>query len=220
VSGNSWKLEGSAFNGREPDQYRWNFDPIRLDSYSGRLTVNPDSSWSFTGGFGYMKSPEALNPGESMHRVTASALHGRKFGADGQWASALIWGANKHAGADLTHGVLAESEAVLDRVNTVFGRVEWVQKSAADLAIFRPSSVTSHDTFAVGEVTLGYVRELSHWSSATLGLGVSGTANVVPASLKNDYGSRTPLGAMVFLRLRPLHSPPMDMGGMKGMKMN
>ena len=36
-----WKLEGSWFNGREPDGNRWNLDLRQFDSYSGRLTVNP-----------------------------------------------------------------------------------------------------------------------------------------------------------------------------------
>ena len=36
-----WEVEGSFFNGREPDERRWNFDPIKLDSYSGRVTINP-----------------------------------------------------------------------------------------------------------------------------------------------------------------------------------
>ena len=58
----TWKLEGSAFNGREPDDSRWNFDPIRLDSYSGRFTVNPTERWSLEAGYGYLKSPEALTP--------------------------------------------------------------------------------------------------------------------------------------------------------------
>ena len=26
-----WKIEASAFRGREPDQFRWNFDPVSLD---------------------------------------------------------------------------------------------------------------------------------------------------------------------------------------------
>ena len=39
------KIEGSAFNGREPDPYRFNFDyqGAKLDSYSGRLTELPNS---------------------------------------------------------------------------------------------------------------------------------------------------------------------------------
>jgi hypothetical protein len=230
VYSRKWQLESSVFNGREPDENRWNFDPIRLDSYSGRLTVNPTAHWSLAGGYGYLKSPEALKPNESMHRVTASALHGARLGIDGQWASALIWGANKHsAQAGWSNGFLAESEAILDKYNTVFGRAEVVQKSAGDLVVDNPVTLRSgavlpgfpaSRSFNVGALQLGYVRELrrSHW--ATIGLGVAGTLDFVPAALEPYYGSRNPTGMFVFLRLRPFHStrsskPMNDMGGMQ-----
>jgi hypothetical protein len=213
--GHAWKLEGSAFNGREPDQYRWNLDRITLDSYSGRLTVNPSEHWSFTGGYGYMKSPESLNPTESMHRITASALHGVKLGTDGQWASTVVWGANRHSGGDLTHGVLLESEAVLDRSNTIFGRMEWVQKSAEDLVLDTPSyGFAPSSIFPVSATTLGLIREVGRWSGTTIGLGAMGTVNTVPSTLETAYGSRTPLGALVFVRLRPYHTADAGMGGM------
>jgi hypothetical protein len=128
-----WQLEGSVFNGREPDENRWDFDPIKLDSYSGRLTVNPTAHWSLAGGYGYLKSPQSLNPAESMHRLTASLMHGTRLGNDGQWASAFIWGTNKHSGQpSWSNGFLAESEAILGKQNSLFGRGELVQKSAAE----------------------------------------------------------------------------------------
>src|SRR5215211_6213802 len=109
-----WQLEGSVFNGREPDEHRWNFDPIKLDSYSGRVTVNPNMSWSLTAGYGYLKSPEALHPDEPMHRITASALHGRAIGTEGQAASAVVWGVNRHGEqSPATHSFLAENETIL-----------------------------------------------------------------------------------------------------------
>ena len=214
-----WKLEGSAFNGREPDENRWNFDAIRIDSYSGRLTFNPDSSWSFAGGYGHLKSPEALNPQESMQRVVLSALHGRAIGAEGQWASAFIFGSNKHAGeATLSHSFLLESEAVMDRENTVFGRAELVQKTPEDLALDQgpvfPSPVptfTSARRFNVGEASLGYVREVWRGNGATVGVGGIGTVNFLPSALEAYYGSRAPAGVFVFLRLRPYHA---QMAGM------
>ncbi len=43
-----WNLEGTWFNGREPDDQRWNFDPIKLDSWSGRLSFSPDAHWSLS----------------------------------------------------------------------------------------------------------------------------------------------------------------------------
>ena len=216
------KLEGSVFNGREPDEHRWDIDPIRLDSYSGRLTVNPTEHWSMSAGYGWLKSPEALHPDESLHRVTASLLHGTKLGADGQWSSALIWGANKLSGRrDMTHGLLGETEAVLDVRNTVFARAEYVQKSAEDLVLDDASVLPpgtpvfdANHVFEVGALAAGYIREIGRWRWATIGLGAEGTINVVPGSLANVYGSRTPLGGMVFVRLRPFHAPMAGMAGM------
>jgi hypothetical protein len=215
--GHRWKLEASFFNGREPDERRWNFDRIRLDSYSGRLTVNPDSSWSFSAGYGYLKSPETLRPGEPVHRVTASALHGHSLGMAGQWATALVWGANRHEGR-LRHAFMLESEAILDRFNTILGRAELVQKTAEDLALpAGPGGFAPESTFSIAAFSLGYIREVARFSGGTLGIGVRGNLAAVPAALESIYGSRMPTGAMIFVRLRPYHRAAsmedMHMGG-------
>jgi hypothetical protein len=213
--GRRWKIEGSAFNGREPNEERWGFDPIKLDSYSGRFTLNPDSAWSFTAGYGYLKSPEALHPDESMHRITASAIQGQKLGTDGQWATTFVWGANKASGSDeMTHSALLESEAVLDASNTIFGRIEIAQKSPHDLQL--PAAAFADDEkLGVGALSLGYIREVGRWFGATTGVGLRGTVNVIPSRLEPQYGSRTPLGAFIFVRVRPFHRGSTSMGGMK-----
>ncbi|HEY8851033.1 MAG TPA: hypothetical protein VIM36_02560 [Gemmatimonadaceae bacterium] len=224
----TWQLEGSAFNGREPDENRWNFDPIRLDSYSGRFTLNPSAHWSFAGGYGYLKSPEALNPTESMHRITASAQHGTSLGSEGQTATTFIWAANKHSSMpSLSHSVLLESEAILDKKNTLFGRTELVQKSAEELVVVNPVTTTkgvllpglpATQHFNVATAQIGYIRELARTHWATIGLGAAGTLNFVPGPLEPYYGSRTPVGTFIFLRLRPFHvskKGTTDMGGMK-----
>ena len=225
----TWQLEGSVFNGREPDENRWNFDPIRLDSYSGRFTLNPSAHWSFAGGYGYLKSPESLNPTESMHRITASAQHGTSLGSEGQIASTFIWAANKHSSMpSLSHSFLLESEAILDRKNTLFGRTELVQKSAEELVVVNPVTTskgvllpgfpaTQH--FNVATAQLGYIRELARTHWATIGLGAAGTLNFVPSPLEPYYGSRTPVGTFIFLRLRPFHASKKGMTDMGGMKM-
>ncbi len=216
-----WKLEGSVFNGREPDENRWDFDPIRLDSYSGRVLYNPGAHWALSAGYGFLKSPEALAPTESMHRVTASAMYGSTIGTDGQVAATLVWGANKNsAQPSLSHGVLLESEAILDESNTILGRVEYVQKSAEDLVLDTPQFGFAPDRrFDVSSASLGYIREVARLRGATFGLGVMGTLNVVPSVLEGAYGSRTPLGGVVFLRLRPVRSTR-GMAGMGGMSMD
>jgi hypothetical protein len=199
IFGRKWKLEGSIFNGREPDEHRWNFDPIRLDSYSGRVTVNPNANWSFTLGAGFLDSPEILHQDESVRRVTASALHGRALASGGQWATSAVWGANFAEGHDeRSHAFLLESEAILDGRNTLIGRAEYVQKSASELGI-----TSSTGQLGVGTLSLGYIRELVGLGSTTTGIGFRGTVNFLPASAGSFYGSRTPVGAVLFLRLRP-----------------
>ena len=203
--GRHWKLEGSVFNGREPNEERWGFDRIRFDSYSGRFTAHLDSSWVVSAAYGFLKSPEALTPSESIHRVTASLLQGRKLGMDGQIASSVIWGANRHSGRT-THSVLAESEAILNRRNTIFGRVDVGQKTAGELVLpSGPGGFAPDSTFTVTALSVGYIRELVRSSKATVGVGFQAGLNVLPAALAPIYGSRTPAGGMLFVRIRPLH---------------
>ncbi len=213
-----WKLEGSVFNGREPDANRWDFDPIKLDSYSGRVLYNPNKNWALSASYGFLKSPEALVPTESVHRATASAIYGTTLGADGQVATTAIWGANKlSTQTGLAHAALLESEAILDSSNTLLGRAEYVQKSAEDLVLEAPQFSFAPDRrFNVSSLSLGYIREVARVRGATFGLGAMGTLNMVPSALESAYGSRTPLGGVVFVRLRPVRPA----GGMAGMHMD
>jgi len=208
------KLEGSIFNGREPDAIRTNFDYAgrSLDSYSGRLTFNPGAGVSLEASYAYLASPEALHPEVSQHRVTAAALFARATGAAGEWSSALIYGVNTESGQrSPSNSVLAETNADLDGRNTLFARAEFVQKSAADLAVDSAEqpgdpafAATAPGTlFNVGTLTLGYLREISGFSGGSLGLGALVNVNAIPASLAPAYGTRTPAGFAVFLRLRP-----------------
>jgi hypothetical protein len=203
IFGHHWKLEGSIFNGREPDEERWGFDRIRLDSYTGRVTAHLDSNWTVSAGYGYLKSPDPLSPGEPTYRATASILHGRKLGHEGQLAASFVWGANRHGGTT-SHSVLAEADAVVNRANTIFGRAEFVQKSAEDLVI---GSLSPDTRFNITAFSGGYIRELLRLSGVTIGVGGQGTINILPTGLETFYGSRTPVGGLVFLRIRPIHGP-------------
>jgi hypothetical protein len=196
----TWRAEASIFNGREPDEHRTNFDMRKLDSYAGRLSYNPNPNWSYSASAAYLASPEILHPEESVHRYSASVMNTRLMGARGEWSSSLIYGANAVSGAKLANSALMESNFDIDGVNTVFGRAELVQKSAQDLLV---ASELETQRFDVGELTLGYSREVIRVRGLTLGASVLGTMNIVPRSLEATYGSRFPKGYAVFLRLRP-----------------
>jgi len=200
VFSRTWRAEASIFNGREPDEHRTNFEMRRLDSYAGRIFFNPGANWSYSASAAYLASPELLHPDESVHRYSASIMNTRLLGARGEWSSSLVYGANAVRGAPLASSALAETNVDFDGVNTVFTRVEFVQKSAQDLAL---TGGSESDHFDVGELTLGFSREVMRARGLTLGVSVLGTLNVVPATLENAYGSRFPKGYAVFLRLRP-----------------
>ncbi|HKE91658.1 MAG TPA: hypothetical protein VKB45_15095 [Gemmatimonadales bacterium] len=206
------KFEGSLFNGREPDENRTDFDfhGRRLDSYSGRAIVNPARGLSVSAWFGYLKSPEALEPGTSLHRVGAALL---ASGGEGRrrWSGAAVYGANIASGASRwSNSALLEASVDLDRMNTVFGRVEYVQKSSLDLAL--PTLMGWSD---LGECSLGYARTLRVHAGMVLGVGARGTVNVVPPALRGVYGSRFPLGAALYASIRPTASGPHHMQAME-----
>ena len=199
-----WKLEGSAFNAREPDESRWNFDlkDARFSSFAGRFTVNPSNRWSVSSSYAYLDGPERDAPDESMRRATASVLHSRTLGAHGTLASALVWGANRHDDERRWEpSLLAEANVGLDARNTVFGRVEHVRKSDADLDL--DDAVATGGDHAVTGISLGYVREVGTAGVLGFGLGARGTVTLMPESVRAAYGSRTPTGLVMFLRVRP-----------------
>src|SRR2546422_1263730 len=173
----------------------------RLDSYSARLTVNPDPRWSVSAWYGYLKSPEVLHPDESLHRYGAAALTTQPFGRRGQWAGALIWGANDQIGTGQpSHSVVLESTLELDETNALFGRAEYVQKSAQELEI---ASAPATAQYNVGALALGYLRTVGTVAGLATGLGARGSVNFVPSSLEGEYGGGTPVGLAVYIRLRP-----------------
>jgi hypothetical protein len=181
------------------------------------LTVNPGPRWSLSTWYAYLKSPEGLRPDESLHRIGASALTTQPVGTRGTWSSALIYGANDPIGpGPLASSVVLESTVELDGTNALFGRAEYVRKSAAELLI---SSVPPTTEYDVGALALGYQRTVGTVAGFAAGVGVRGSLNFVPLSLDGAYGSRTPVGAAIFLQLRPAgaHEGGTKMDGMPGM---
>ena len=190
-----WKLEGSVFNGREPDQYRWGFDTLRLDSYSGRLSFNPTANWAFQVSYGDLHSPEQLTPGVDQHRLTASATYNRPL-AGGNWQTTLAWGRNDDEPGHQLDGALLESAFNHGR-STVFARVETVQKDD----LFLPPSPLAGEVFHVSEASLGYVYDIPVGEHLALGLGMLATVNLVPDGVRGAYGD-DPAGYMPFVRLK------------------
>ena len=193
---NNFKFEGSVFNGREPDQYRWGFDPLRLDSTSFRLTWNPTANWSAQASWGSLNSPEALEPDIDQDRITASVTYNRPL-ASGNWQTTLAWGRNDKKPGEVTSAILLES-GVSWNAHTIFGRVEHAEK---DELFDDEANPLHHDTFGVSKFSLGYVYDIPITQHVKLGVGAVGSAHAFPDELDPYYGS-DPLSGTVFTRLK------------------
>lgn len=191
-----WKVETSVFNGREPDQFRWNFDPLRLNSWSGRLSYNPSKNWALQVSTGFIKSPEQLDPEVNQHRTTASAIYNKPIG-DNNWASTLAWGLNDNHPGKALNAVLLESEYTLRDTHTFFGRAEYAQKDE----LFTAPSPLAGETFDVGKLSLGYIYDFPLAPHLKIGLGGLGSVYALPDKIEPAYGSG-PVSAMVFVRLK------------------
>ncbi len=192
------KLEGSAFNGREPNEQRWSIQLAALDSWSGRAIVAPGRNWTAEYSIGRLEHPEALEPG-SQWRQTASVEYNRPL-SDGSWASTFVWGrVHKIATGVNLNSYLLESTLNFRRQNYVFTRLELVDKDE----LFPESIIPSTDR--IGAYTFGGVRDLiqdKHWQ---MGLGGDVTFYSKPSALDVAYGSQ-PVSFQIFLRFRPAKS--------------
>lgn len=90
------KVEAGAFNGHEPDERRWNIQAPRLNSFAGRLTVNPHPDWSLQWSLAHLDEPEQLHRGLGLDvlLMTASTTYNRQF-SGGNWQTTIAWGRGK-----------------------------------------------------------------------------------------------------------------------------
>lgn len=208
-----WALEGSVFNGREPDEHRWDFDFGRLDSVSGRLWYRPTDEWELQVSTGHLVNPEELEPGNAQ-RTTTSAGWFRRDGTD--FAAVTVGYGVNAAHETRRHSVFAEATSHAGQ-HSLFGRVELTQVETDTLLDDRHraigASVAPKDQ--VGAFTIGGVRDVVQWRGFEGGVGASATFYAVPDALKTTHGAH-PVSFQLFFRLRP---PAGSMGRMGNMRM-
>ncbi len=185
------RLELSAFNGREPDEKRYNFDFAPLDSWSTRISLAPSKSWVAQYSYGKLIHPEALEVGDE-HRHSASLAYTRRW-HDGYAAATAIWG-RKHKDYTATNSYLLEFTLNFRARNYAFTRIELVDKDE----LF-PGLATN---YRIAAFTFGGVRDLVHNRTGQVALGADLTFYKKPAALDATYG-QNPVTVQLFLRFRP-----------------
>jgi hypothetical protein len=189
-----YKLEGSAFNGHEPNEERWSIQPAALASWSVRGSVAPNRNWTAQYSIGHLDHPEALEPWNQW-RETASVEYNHPLAA-GDWATSVVWGRVHEIGTGIhLNGYLLESTLNFLRRDYVYTRMELVDKSE----LFPPAEEPS---YRIGAYTFGGTRDLAQTRAYQLGLGADVTVYSKPRVLDAAYGN-FPVSFQVFLRIRP-----------------
>ena len=207
-----FKVEGSIFNGREPDENRYNFEAHPWNSRSARFTFAPNKNWAMQVSYGLLRKPEASAPNTDIRRTTASVQYNKPL-KRGNWASAFIWGRNHEISpgeVQNLNGYTAESTVNFLDKNYLYTRLELVDKNellrASDRALLGIKD--DHPSFRIGAYTFGGVRDVWNTKKVSMAIGSDLTFYSKPPVLDRIYGSN-PVSWRLFLRLRPAK---MDMG--------
>jgi len=195
-----FKLEGSSFTGREPDENRYDFDKPRFDSWSGRLSFNPSNNWALQVSHGFIRNPELLHAGEDVNRTTASAIYSKPFVNNSILNATVVWGMNKTAGHSGENAVLVEAEWRRNKL-AIHSRYEWAQKGIEELSLDEDNF--GHDAvFPVNALTLGFNYDLLKIRQTKLAGGSQITFYHADKRLDPLYG-KNPMAIEVYLRLYP-----------------
>jgi hypothetical protein len=203
------RLEASGFHGQEPDEFRWDLDSGKIDSWSTRLTIQPGKNWSGQYSYARLTAPEALFPTEDQERMTASLMYNRPLTkgclGNGNWASTALWGRTRSLkDANIFNSYLLESTLRFATRNYIWTRIENADRSNELLLgqLPLPIGFTEKRIGRVQAYTLGYSRDIDVIPHLASAIGVQFTTYGVPDVLQSIYGTR-PVGGMLFMRLRP-----------------
>jgi len=193
------KLEGSIFNGREPNSERFGFDTPQFNSWSVRLSYNPIKYLALQVSHGFLKSPEELEPNIDVRKTTASAQFSMPIKQ--HWLNATaVWGMNSPIGQQSQHAFLFEAAWQFKRLG-VHSRYEFVQKSTHDLSL--DETIFPHDgLFPVNALTIGLNYDVLKVIKTRLAVGGQFTTYFADSRLDPVYG-KSPMALEVYLRIYP-----------------
>lgn len=187
------KVEASRFNGREPDQHRWNIETGPLDSTAVRVSWNPTRTLALQGSWGHFVDPEQLEPGVDQKRWSASALWAKEVAPGWKLAGTLAWGRKTLHGHN--DDAVAAEASLRHAQWTIFGRGEMTENREL-------TDVEDGPAYRVGKVSIGAVRDFKVAEHLSVGAGGLFAVNFVPDALALPYGGRSPTGAMGFVRIK------------------
>ena len=188
-------VEGSAFNGREPDDDRWDLDLGRLDSLAGRVWFRPTEHWELQASTGRLRDAESAEEGDVQR--TSVSLAWIRNGQDGFDAWTTGWGMNEAHG-EQRHGTFGEFTVERSR-HFAAARVD-VQQLELEKWL-PPSAEGDHPSGTVVAFTVGGGRRVLARRGFEGVLAFQFTVNKSPEALHSTHGA-APVAGQIYFRLR------------------
>ncbi|MBW8732708.1 MAG: hypothetical protein JF571_00070 [Asticcacaulis sp.] len=179
--------EVSQFTGREPDQHRFNLDPVRLDSTAVRLWWQVTPALKAQASWARQVAPEQLEPDVNLRRQSLSFEY-----SDGPLSATLAWGRKQaeHGTEKPADAWLAEARWQFTDKWSALGRYERVYN---DELVATP--------YWVAKTEIGGMRTFTIDDMTSVNVGVVRQFNTVPEALKPIYGKH-PDGTVAFVALK------------------
>lgn len=189
------KLEASIFNAKKSARHSYDLDFDVPRSLAFRATVNPSHALSLQLSYAALHVLGHASRARSL-RATASLTYNHALAGEANWATTAAFGARKDAAQRVRPAAFLESTWNVTRHHTLFGRAEVERVSGAALGV--PTGRAS-----IGHVVLGYVYYFRPSVSFAPGIGARFSVSGLDRALSDAYGTRAPVGGLVYIQLRP-----------------
>lgn len=207
ITRGGFKLDGSVFNGHEPDEDHYDIETGPLRSWAIRGSWNPakylapyselaSRDLALQASYAMLDSPEQTQPGRDVERITASIIYNTEVPVlgEGNWQTTFAWGRNTvHHGHTLDAFLLESALSLFER-HTVFGRLERVEKDG--------TTALRGQRFTVGKISLGYVYDLFRVGNVVAGIGALGSVALLREEVLQRFYGNAPLSGTFFVRLK------------------
>ena len=192
------RIEGSTFHGTEPEPYKVDLPLGAPNSYALRLIQDISPTFTAMVSAAYIKNPESHQP-DIGYEMRYSASIYNQFRIPGEWRldNAVIAGAltkYDHASSLVS---FAEEFWLHRERSSFWGRFEVLQRTSDELGIASSQPNLGH---FVSALTLGYTRNLANFDGVEIGIGGSGTKDLLPEEFIAAYGGN-PWTGKVFLQI-------------------
>jgi hypothetical protein len=193
-------VEASTFVGREPSPTKVDLPLGTPDSFAVRVAQHLGRHFTTAASVAYVNDPEGEPGIPSEVRVSASGYTQWNLPLGWRAHGTLIWGGiTNYDHANFLSSITGEW-LFLDEANALWGRVEVLERTPAELAI--TPSVSPNNGLWVGALTAGYTRRLASLWAFDVSIGGSATLSFLPNAFAGTYGGNSVMSGKLFLEAR------------------